>query len=203
MEEANEIINDGLNAQTELLWQWREHIHDLLTQPLNAAQADDADGHEYSRTLATQGDAEVYLQVYKALLADRRQILVAERTALAAHESREMKKRKTAAAAKAAAAAQEDDFLNDELEMPDEDDVTILLPEHEVLHMGLNNQRRKILTQFDSRAVKSIVVQLATVSAKIANDKDPEKVIAKQCAAELRKLIAEQGLSFSRPLFAH
>ena len=42
----------------------------------------------------TQGEADVYVQVYKALLADRREILVAERTALAEHESREKKKRK-------------------------------------------------------------------------------------------------------------
>ncbi|KAI0035543.1 SNF2 family N-terminal domain-containing protein [Vararia minispora EC-137] len=196
MAEANELIDECLNAQTELLWQWREHIHGLLTQPLNAAESDAADGQEYSRSLTTQGDAEVYLQVYSALLADRREILVAERTALAAHESRENKKRKTAAAAKAAAAAAEagtDNFIDDaELEILDDGDVEIQ-PEHEVLHKELNVFRRNIMAKSNGRAVKSIVVQLASLSAKIGNDKDPEKVLAKEGAAELRKLIAEQA----------
>src|SRR5215471_602678 len=104
MDEANEIIENVLNEQSALLWQWRMKIHALLTQKV-AAGNDEADGEEYARTLETQGEAETYLQVYAALLADRREVLVAERTLLAAHDAREKKLRHTKAAMRAAAAA--------------------------------------------------------------------------------------------------
>jgi E3 ubiquitin-protein ligase SHPRH len=194
MEEANEIIEGALNTQTELLWKWRSQIYKLLTRSLSATEADAADGEEYSRTLETQGEAEVYLQAYTALLADRREILIAERTALAIHESREKKKRKTVVAAKATAALADTEELDrDKQRTALERENVDLQPEHEVLFDELNELRRNIMTKFNGRAVKSVVVQLATTGAKIANSDDPEKVIAKRCAQDLRKLIADQS----------
>lgn len=86
IEELHEIIENVLNEQTELLWEWRSKIHSLLTQSLNPGE--DADGQEYQRTLDNQGEAETYLQAYAALLADRREALVNERTLLAAHDAK-------------------------------------------------------------------------------------------------------------------
>lgn len=74
--------------QTELLWEWRSKIHELLTQSLTSGGDDDADGQEYQRTLDNQGEAEIYLQAYAALLADRREALTSERTLLAAHDAK-------------------------------------------------------------------------------------------------------------------
>jgi E3 ubiquitin-protein ligase SHPRH len=144
MEEANEIIEDVLNDQSDLLWDWRTRITNLLTQKLNP-DGDAADGREYQRNLDNQGEAEAYMQLYAALLADRREALINERTLLAAHEVREKKLRKTLAAAKAANAA-----LNDELEMVD------MQPEQEVAFSELSIKRKGILARLNERAIKSV-----------------------------------------------
>jgi E3 ubiquitin-protein ligase SHPRH len=187
MDEANEIIEDLLNEQSALLWEWRSKILSLLTQKLSAGE-DEADGQEYARTLDTQGEAEAYLQAYSALLADRREVLVAERTLLAAHDVQEKKLRHTKAAmrAAAAAAAPRDDI--------DISDVVELQPEHEVLHKELSDTRKALLAQFTGRAVKSVMVDLSGVAAKIQRDSDPEKAIAQEGAVRLRRLIKDQGM---------
>ncbi|KIJ64355.1 hypothetical protein HYDPIDRAFT_154792 [Hydnomerulius pinastri MD-312] len=182
-DEANEIIEDSLNEQSALLWQWRTKIIDLLTQKLTSA-GEQADGEEYSRTLDTQGEAEVYLQAYAALLADRREAIAAERTLLAAHDAREKKTRKTKAAL---AAAQLEP--NDDLEIPEDIDVQ---PQHEVLHKKLMEERKEIHVLSSGRALKSIMVDLAGVAAGVRKDTDPEKTIARDGAASLRALITSQ-----------
>lgn len=150
MEEVNNLIEEVLNAQIELLWQWRQHILELLTKPLAAHDGDTADGQEYQRTLDEQGEADTYLQAYAALLADRRQALTSERTLLAEHEVREKKFRKTKAAIKAAAVHEE---YVDELE---ERDRVELRPEQEVLLSELSAQRKDILLRLKGRAIKSV-----------------------------------------------
>lgn len=124
-------------------------MHALLTRSLK--EDGDADGEEYSRSLDSQGEADMYLQAYTALLADRRAALVAERTLLAAHDGRERKVRKTKAAKAATAAA----YALHNLEMPAE-----LRPEHEVLFTDLTNARKAILEEFNGRAIKSITYML-------------------------------------------
>jgi E3 ubiquitin-protein ligase SHPRH len=182
MEEADEIIQNLLNAQSSLLWKWRTHLHGLLTESLTSNS--EADGQEYSRTLETQGEAEMYLQAYAALMADRREVLVAERTALAALEHKEKKLRKTKVAAKAAAA--------EEIEIPEGLE---LQPEHEVIAKELADARRVLLMDFEGRAVKSIMVDLTAVAAKCPRDDDPEKLLAKDGATALRRLISAQSAS--------
>lgn len=120
-------------------------MHSLLTRPLK--DDGDADGEEYSRSLDSQGEADMYLQAYTALLADRRAALVAERTLLAAHDGKEKKVRKTKAAQAAKAAA----YALHNLEMPIE-----LRPEHEVLIKDLTDARKDLLEEFNGRAIKSI-----------------------------------------------
>jgi E3 ubiquitin-protein ligase SHPRH len=188
LEEADELIDRVLNAQSRLLWKWRTHIYSLLTQSLTANNAEgEADGQEYSRTLDTQGEAESYLQAYAMLLADRREVLSAERTVLAIHDARERKRRKTTAAAKATATELEeadDGLLIEDIEVQ---------PEHEVLKKGLMDARKGLLEDFGGRAVKSVVVDLTAVAAKIPKEDDPEKVLAKAGASRLRRLMSAQG----------
>ncbi|KAG1816837.1 SNF2 family N-terminal domain-containing protein [Suillus subaureus] len=182
-DEANDIIELALNEQTALLWEWRTRIHTLLTQKLTVNN-DQADGEEYSRTLETQGEAEIYMQAYAALLADRREAISSERTLLAAHDAREHKARRTKAAARAAARAMSEDF-----EIPEDIEVQ---PQHEILHRDLTEQRKDLHDQFSGRALRSIMVDLSAVAARITSEKDPEKVIAKDGASSLRTLIAQQ-----------
>jgi len=157
----------------------------LLTQKLSAA-GEEADGQEFARTLETQSEAETYLQAYTALLADRREVLVAERTLLAAHDAREKKIRHTKAAMKAAAAA-----IDLRATKLDTDDME-RLPEHDILHKELGNERKALLRQFQGRALKSVLIDLNAMANRMG-DKDPEKNATKQCVQTLRQLISGQG----------
>ncbi|KDQ50603.1 hypothetical protein JAAARDRAFT_580714 [Jaapia argillacea MUCL 33604] len=184
IDEVNEIIEELLNEQSALLWKWRTHIYSLLTVKLSSGDGE-ATGEEYSQSLETQGEAETYLQAYAALMADRRESLVAERTVLAAHNAKETKARTTKAAKQAALAALEDD-----LDIPEDLE---LQPEHEVLKKELSEARRALLERFNGRAVKSIMVDLSGVAAKISSNDDPEKKIAMDAAAALRRLMSAQA----------
>ncbi|KAJ7281752.1 SNF2 family N-terminal domain-containing protein [Mycena rebaudengoi] len=179
--DANDIIEYVLNEQSELLWEWRARMTELLTQKLTPGE--DADGQEYQRTLDDQGEAETYLRNYAALLADRREALLKERTLLAAHDTREKQMRHTKAAMKAAAALDVDPGL----------DGIELQPEHEVLHLDLQKQRKDLLNELDGRAIKSVVVEMGARAALIHKETDPQKILLKRGVADLRKLIADQG----------
>ncbi|THG95740.1 hypothetical protein EW026_g5964 [Hermanssonia centrifuga] len=187
IDEANEMIEELLNEQSGLLWKWRTRIIALLTQPLTSGESD-ADGQEYTRSLDTQGEAEAYLQAYAALLADKREAMTSERTLLATLDVKEKKTRKTKAARKAEEAA-----------LYHEDEVMAVLdvdaqPEHQVLHKELQEERKAILEEFDSsRAVRSVMVDLSNVAARIVRKEDQEKIKAQDAAKKLRELIAQQG----------
>jgi E3 ubiquitin-protein ligase SHPRH len=125
----------------------------LLTQPLNPLSGQtDADGQEFQRTLDDQGEVEIYFQCYVALLADRREALINERTLLAAHTLREKQGRHTKAAMKAAsaAAAAADDLI---METPEGLEIE---PKHEVMHSDMTLKRKKLLLKLNGRAVRSV-----------------------------------------------
>ncbi|KAF9447638.1 hypothetical protein P691DRAFT_671107 [Macrolepiota fuliginosa MF-IS2] len=183
VDEAHRIIEEILNEQSALLWEWRAHIIELLSQRLNPGEGE-ADGQEYQRTLDNQGEAEVYLQLYAALLADRREALLHERTLLAAHDGREKKLRTTVAAMRAM-----DVFDEPELEAHNDVDFQ---PEHEVVHKELSDKRKGILKNLGSKALRTVAIDLHGVAAAIKNDKDPEKLWAKDASSQLRRLISEQ-----------
>ncbi|KAG5643859.1 hypothetical protein DXG03_009543 [Asterophora parasitica] len=183
IDEANSIIDTVLNEQSDLLWEWRSHMTSLLTEKL-ASSEDQPDGDEYQRTLDNQGEAETYLQSYTALLADRRQALLNERTLLAAHDVREKKLRHTKAAIRAANVLKEVLYISEEIEVQ---------PEHEVLHLQLSRKRKDLLDLLNGRAIKSVLVALNNAATRITKDTDPEKITLKEAVAVLRGLIAEQG----------
>lgn len=145
------MIEDVLNEQTRLIWDWRARIMDLLTQNLNAG--DEADGQEYQRGIDSQGEAEVYLQAYALLLADRQEALVNERTLLAAHDAREKRIRHTKAAIKAARALDFFQQAGDELHVRDDFEVN---PEDQVLHQTLSEKRKELVKALEQRSVKSV-----------------------------------------------
>ena len=151
------MIKDVLNEQANLLWEWRKHILVLLSRPLTQKE-DEADGQEYQRTLDDQGEAETFLQVYAALLADRRVALINERTLLAALDVKEKHFRKTKAAFRAAHVSS-----GNELEIPEGLDIQ---PEHEVLHKELSNKRINILAKLGGRAIKSVSNSYLRISSR-------------------------------------
>ena len=106
---ANDVIS-LLEKQAQLLWEWRcvhfctknfchltpcrDWIISLLSQKLSF-DGEEAEGQEYMRGLETQNDAESYLQSWAALVADRKETLIAERTILSAHEDKDVNQRIT------------------------------------------------------------------------------------------------------------
>ncbi|KAK2460408.1 hypothetical protein APHAL10511_007573 [Amanita phalloides] len=194
MEEGNDIV-EVLNDQSTLLWEWRTHITELLTEPLSNSNSE-ADGREYQRNLDNQGEAETYLQAYAALLADRREALSSERNLLAAHEGREHKARLTKAARKAQNAAALSQAVDDDMEglgQLDGDDDDEKRPEHVVLLKELSDRRKALLQMLNGRAVKSIQVDLQAAHGRIKNDKDPEKIIISNAIATIRQFMKEQN----------
>ncbi|KAH6907324.1 SNF2 family N-terminal domain-containing protein [Coprinopsis sp. MPI-PUGE-AT-0042] len=188
IEEVNEMIEDVLNEQTRLIWTWRARIMDLLTQSLNAG--DEADGQEYQRGIDSQGEAEVYLQAYALLLADRQEALVNERTLLAAHDAREKRLRHTKAAIKAARAL---DFLQqagDDLHAENDFEVN---PEDQVLHQTLSEQRKELVKALGQRSIKSVLVDLNGVLTRITRRDDPEYTLVSDAVSRLRSLTSTQG----------
>lgn len=156
MKEGNDIV-DVLNDQSELLWEWRTQITQLLTAPLNNGE-NEADGQEYQRNLDNQGEAETYLRAYATLLADRREALSSERNLLAIYEGREHKARSTKASKKARDAAamnlQAAEYEMEELEQINDDAET--RPEDEVLFKELSDERKELLHSLNGRAMKSV-----------------------------------------------
>ncbi|KAG6884047.1 hypothetical protein C0993_001835, partial [Termitomyces sp. T159_Od127] len=187
-DECKTIIENILNEQSILLWEWRTHITALLTQKL-ASSEDSPDGEEYQRTLDIQGEAETYIKSYSALLSDRRQALINERTLLAAHDVREKKLRQTKAAANAFAAA----LL--ELSSNINEDEAEPQPEHEVLHAQLSEKRKGLLELLEKRSIKSVLVDLNAAATRITRDADPEKVVLKELVSQLRKLLKDESMS--------
>ncbi|KAG6916879.1 hypothetical protein DXG01_004788 [Tephrocybe rancida] len=180
--EANTIVEEVLNSQSELLWEWRTHMTALLTAKL-ASSEDTPDGDEYQRTLDNQGEAETYMKSYTALLSDRRQALLNERTLLAAHDVREKKLRHTKAAMNAANLSPDGIIDISDIE---------LQPEHEVLHTELSQKRKDLLEVLDGRTIKSVLVDINAAATRITKDTDPEKVTLKELVAQLRQFLSDQ-----------
>jgi len=72
-DEADDIIAI-LDEQRVLLWEWRGHIFELLTQKIRS-EGEEADGNEYQKALDTQVEVEAYMKEYAALIADRKEVL--------------------------------------------------------------------------------------------------------------------------------
>jgi hypothetical protein len=185
IQEGNVMVTDLLNAQTNLLWQRRSRLVELLTRSISFGSGEDADGKEYARTLETQGEAETFLHAYFVLLNDRREALFAEKSPLAAHDGRGKFKRATLAAMRA-----HDEVAGAGAEMIND----LSRPEDQVLQKGLMEERLILLEPFQGRALKSIMVDLTNFSS---NHSKKLKAVAMYAASSLRDLISSQSTSSS------
>lgn len=166
--EEQDVI-EVLNEQTDLLFEWKGHILDLVTQKLIEDGQPDDDKTPYERALEVQQECEAYLSAYQSLLADRREALIAERTVLAAAEDRNVKKRKTAAALRTAPQPQK--------------------TENATLS-NLDTERRELTAALKGRALKTLHVKLLEV---VEGKARPEELaIAKAEATRLKGLISTQ-----------
>ena len=179
------MIIDLLNAQTNLLWQWRCRLIELLTRSISSGSGEDADGKEYARSLETQGEAETFLHAYSVLLNDRREALLAEKSLLATHDGRGHFKRATAAAMRTL-----DGVADADVEM-----INVLSEtraEDQVLRRDLMEERLVLLGPFQGRALKSIMVDLTNFAS---NHGKKLEAVATDAAFLLRDLISSQSVS--------
>ncbi|KAF8576626.1 hypothetical protein K439DRAFT_1366726 [Ramaria rubella] len=190
MKEANKTL-DVLNEQAGLIWKWRIRIVVLLTQKLSTSDGELVDGEEYARTLDTQGEVEAYLQAYTSLLADRKELLTAERTALATHNARETQLRGTFSAKKAAAPNIFEGPWSE-----DEDEGDHPQPEDAVILAQLTKERRA-LQKRTSKALRAVMFALNEITHQIG-DRSAETQIAKDEATRLRSVITEQSKAMEK-----
>ncbi|KIY69814.1 hypothetical protein CYLTODRAFT_420375 [Cylindrobasidium torrendii FP15055 ss-10] len=195
VDEFHEVVDDVFNPQTDLLQEWRTHLHQLLSRKL-VADDGEADGQEYQRSLDDQGEAEAYLHAYTALLGDRRLALVNERTLLAAHDAKEKRKRKTKAALQAMEDEQEiNGGINNDME---------LQPEYEVLKKELNERRTNILLALKERSMQTILVDLNAQLLKArdiretAEKKDAAYDTIREIVQNVRTLMSDQGRTLDK-----
>jgi len=179
------MITDLLNAQANLLWQWRGRLVELLTKSISSESGEDADGKEYARSLETQGEAETFLHAYFVLLNDRREALFAEKSLLAAHDGRGKFKRATLAAMRA-----DDGGADVDVEMFN--DLSETRPEDQVLQKDLMEERLILLGSFQGRALKSITVDLTNFAS---NHSKELRAVATDAASSLRDLVSSQSTS--------
>ncbi|PVF98205.1 hypothetical protein CPB86DRAFT_825898 [Serendipita vermifera] len=178
--DLDEIV-EVLNEQTQILFEWKDHIVELLTaQLIEDAEAGDAKT-PYEKALEVQSECEAYLKAYQSLLADRREALIAERTILAVAEQRQDKTRTTQASKQAAA-----------LEVVD---TTTADSEKEILD-GLDQRRRNLLKSLSGRAVRTIVNQLTGVID--STEIEEERALAQMESLRLKRLITRQTKQMDR-----
>ncbi|KAI5481086.1 SNF4 family helicase/atpase [Pseudohyphozyma bogoriensis] len=77
-----EITSDSLNGIAELIFQWRDLIHQMIFKTVTIS-GDDATGEEYEERAELQQKLDVYIESYNALVGDWRYLLTGEQSALA------------------------------------------------------------------------------------------------------------------------
>jgi E3 ubiquitin-protein ligase SHPRH len=169
--EVNDTLSEILNVQGALLWDWRSQLVDELAKPLlekdaieelREAEAEGDQHDAYSRTLEAQARAEVMLSAYASVLADRRELLVGQRSALATHDYKPLKKRRKNKAQKDDGDANHDNIIaNMELDAR---------PEDEVFAASLRVQREAVFHKYreedvkDGRPLRKLFNELGTIA---------------------------------------
>ncbi|KAG8938004.1 hypothetical protein FRC00_003878 [Tulasnella sp. 408] len=178
--EANRLI-DVLDSQRKLIFKWRGRICKLLTQKIAPVRS--ASGNEYQRAMDIQQEVEGYLLAYAALLADRREVLMQQRTTLAAHDDRGKPSRRTRTSARARATAASDDGADPA------NSVTANNGGNQKLAKSLRQQRQECKNITGDGALRSVMIALGKVVGS-----DSEQQIAREEAKRLRRIIHDQSI---------
>lgn len=185
--EANALLRI-LNDNASLVFNWRAKVIKLLQTPLEAeedavpapGQGQDVENPEeeyYAEALKAQGDVEAYLTAYAAVIADRKEFLLEQRTALAEHEGDLKKKRVTNR-------AKEAELNAAPVELSDVDDLTLKL----MLERQAFRDRRN--EEDCTRPLKAILIDISNVVHSGARVEEVE--MAKETSSALRKYINQQ-----------
>ncbi|KXX75155.1 putative ATP-dependent helicase IRC20 [Madurella mycetomatis] len=86
--DALEQLGGALDDQANQLDDWREHVIQLLLQPLVDEENDETTGEEYEESTKLQDEILVYLQALRTALADRQAAITGQKNFLAEHETK-------------------------------------------------------------------------------------------------------------------
>lgn len=81
-------LSSALDCQANQLDEWREKMIQLLLQPLVDEEETDLQGDEYEASTKQQDELYVYMQLLRAIVADRHDVLTGQRNTLIDHEIR-------------------------------------------------------------------------------------------------------------------
>ena len=81
-----EDLCSALDRQANQLDEWREETIKLLLQPLVDEEETDLQGDEYEASTKQQDELYVYMEVLRAVVADRHDVLTGQRNSLIDHE---------------------------------------------------------------------------------------------------------------------
>jgi E3 ubiquitin-protein ligase SHPRH len=84
-----ELLAAGLNKQADLLDEWREHVIQLLLKAL-VDEDDEVEitGDEYEDSTKLMEEIVVYIQILRATIADREEVITGQANELVEHEAR-------------------------------------------------------------------------------------------------------------------
>lgn len=86
--ERLEDLCSALGSQANQLDEWRETMIQLLLQPLVDEEETDLQGDEYEASTKQQDELYVYMELLRAIVADRHDVLTGQRNTLIDHEMR-------------------------------------------------------------------------------------------------------------------
>ncbi|WVR04446.1 hypothetical protein IAU60_001449 [Kwoniella sp. DSM 27419] len=113
IEQVNNLLSI-MNDNAYLVFEWRAKIIALLASPVEAenpeplapgegTDVENPEAEYYAEALKAQGEVEAYLIAFAAVIADRKEFMLENRSLLAAHDARQTKQRGTKAAINAMA----------------------------------------------------------------------------------------------------
>lgn len=87
-------ITEALNAQAELLDDWREKVAEVITAPLIDSDSDETTGEEYELSVQQQDQVFAYVDAIRIVLQERLEVLTGLHNRLTAQEIANLKKAK-------------------------------------------------------------------------------------------------------------
>ncbi|ORX34384.1 SNF2 family N-terminal domain-domain-containing protein [Kockovaella imperatae] len=184
--QANSLVKI-LNGQAELVYAWRNKIIAALsakieseaTDPQSGPDVEDPEKEYYAEALNAQGEIEALLNAYAAVIADRREFLLEERSLLAEHDDRGKKTRTTVAAKQ----AQED--VEEEAQGEIEEQTAALMQERQAFRKARDIKQCK-------RPMKGLLIDLNAIAR--GDYRAEELAIARSAATHIKNYIERQVL---------
>ena len=83
----------SLNKQANKLDEWRSTLTELLSKPLVDREEHEVQGDEYELSMKQQDEVYVYMDSFRAMVADRKDVMTGIENTLITHETAELMKR--------------------------------------------------------------------------------------------------------------